>query len=304
MKKTIWIVLFLCLTIGVRGQKKEDVAAIKGQCGCFDVKFSYAETFAPQKDYKFHERYITGGREYVFVDEETKDKMVLMHLLVIGDTMVIKHWREDWDYQNTNLLAYQKHTEWKPLMLKNEQVKGQWTQAVFEVNDMPRYTGSATWNHADGKHLWENITDAPLPRREYTKRSDYQVLKRFNRIHVTENGYLHEQDNDKIIRNGNEDKLLAQEKGLNNYVKIEESKCEIAKEWWQKQRPYWVDVRSVWGKILAKNQGLNIKSKTEDGKMLWKEIDDLVKNFEKNKVADSNQRKVAINELIEKYLVK
>ncbi|PWK15054.1 hypothetical protein LV89_04992 [Arcicella aurantiaca] len=304
MKKTIWIALFLCLTIGVRGQKKEDITAIKGQCGCFDVKFSYAETFSPQKDYKFHERYITAGREYVFVDEETKDKMVLMHLLVIGDTMVIKHWREDWDYQNTNLLAYQKETEWKPLILKNEQVKGQWTQAVFEVNDMPRYTGSATWNHADGKHLWENITDAPLPRREYTKRSDYQVLKRFNRIHVTENGYLHEQDNDKIIRNGNEDKLLVQEKGLNNYVKIEESKCEIAKEWWQKQRPYWVDVRSVWGNILAKNQGLKINPKSTDGKMLWKEIDDLVKNFEKNKVADSNQRKVAINELIEKYLVK
>ncbi len=303
MKRQFLAILLIGLSTMANAQKSEDLKAIKGQCGCFDVKFSYAETFAPDKDYKFHDRYKTGGREWVFVDEESKDKMVLMHLLIIGDTMVIKHWREDWVYENTDLLAFQKGTEWKANVLPKNQVKGQWTQKVFEVNDMPRYEGTASWVHKDGKHLWANITDAPLPRREYTKRSDYQVLKRNNRIHVTEKGYLHEQDNDKIIRNAEGDKLLAQEKGLNDYVKIDDAKCKLATEFWAKNREYWLDVRNVWGQLLAQNKGLNIKTKTEDGKMLWKEIDELVEDFKKKGEGDSQKRQVAIRGLLDKYLV-
>ncbi|MES2520430.1 MAG: DUF6607 family protein [Bacteroidota bacterium] len=303
MKKITLAVLLMGVSIMVNAQKSEDLRAIKGQCGCFDVKFNYAETFAPEKDYKFHDRYKTGGREWVFVDEESKDKLVLMHLLVINDTMVIKHWREDWVYENTDLLAFEKGTEWKSLILPKNEVKGQWTQKVFEVNDMPRYEGSASWIHKDGKHLWANITDAPLPRREYTKRSDYQVLRRNNRIHVTENGYLHEQDNDKIIRAETGDKLLAQEKGLNDYLKIDDDKCLLATEFWTKNREYWVDVRAVWGQLLAKNNGLNIKTKTYEGKMLWKEIDDLVEEFKKKGIKSSQNRQTAIRALLNKYLI-
>ena len=297
----------MIFSLSLNAQKKEDIAAIKGQCGCFDVKFSYAETFAPDKDYKYHDRYRTGGREFVIADEESKDnrngdRLVLMHLLIIGDTMVIKHWREDWIYQNTDLLSYQKGTDWKPLILPKDQVKGQWTQSVFEVNDMPRYEGTASWTHKDGQHIWANITDAPLPRREYTKRSDYQVLKRNNRIHVTETGYLHEQDNDKIIRDASGDKLLAQEKGINDYRKIDDSKCELAKTWWAKNRAYWLDVRTVWGQILAQNKGLSINTKTPDGKMLWKEIDELVEEFAKKDVKDSQNRQAAVRSLLNKYL--
>lgn len=304
MKNRILATLLMGVSILANAQKSEDIKAIKGQCGCFDVKFSYAETFAPDKDYKFHDRYRTGGREWIFVDEESKnDRLVLMHLLVINDTMVIKHWREDWIYENTDLLTYQKGTEWKPLILSKNDVKGQWTQKVFEINDMPRYEGSASWNHKDGKHIWTNITDAPLPRREYTKRDDYQVLRRNNRIHVTETGYLHEQDNDKIIRSESGDKLLAQEKGINDYVKIDDSKCQLAVDFWKKNREYWFDVRTVWGNILAKNKGLNIKTTTDDGKMLWKEIDDLVEEFKKKDNKNARNRQIAIQLVLNKYLI-
>lgn len=304
MKNRILATLLMGVSILANAQKSEDIKAIKGQCGCFDVKFSYAETFAPDKDYKFHDRYRTGGREWIFVDEESKnDRLVLMHLLVINDTMVIKHWREDWIYENTDLLTYQKGTEWKTLILSKNDVKGQWTQKVFEINDMPRYEGSASWNHKDGKHIWTNITDAPLPRREYTKRDDYQVLRRNNRIHVTETGYLHEQDNDKIIRSESGDKLLAQEKGINDYVKIDDSKCQLAVDFWKKNREYWFDVRTVWGNILAKNKGLNIKTTTDDGKMLWKEIDDLVEEFKKKDNKNARNRQIAIQLVLNKYLI-
>lgn len=302
MKKLFATIVLMGVSILANAQKSEDIKAIKGQCGCFDIKFSYAETFAPEKNYQFHDRYLTGGREWVFVDEESKDKLVLMHLLVINDTLVIKHWREDWQYENTDLLAFDKGMTWKATQLPKNQVKGQWTQSVFEVNDMPRYEGTASWIHKDGKHLWANITDAPLPRREYTKRSDYQVLRRNNRIHVTPAGYLHEQDNDKVIRDASGDKLLAQEKGLNDYQKIDDAKCKLATEFWAKNREYWVDVRTVWGQLIAQNKGISLKAKSDEGKMLWKELDDLVESFKEKGEKNVTKRQTAIRFVISKYL--
>jgi hypothetical protein len=302
MKKTFIILLTSIISIATFAQKSADIEAIKGQCGCFDVRFSYAETFAPAKDYVFHDRYKTGALEYVFVDEESKNKLVLMHLLVINDTLVIKHWREDWVYQNTNLLAYDKGTTWKPKNLSKSEVKGQWTQKVFEVNDSPRYEGTASWSHFDGNHTWSNVTDAPLPRREYTKRSDYQVLRRNNRIHVTAAGYMHEQDNDKIIRNETGDKLLAQEKGWNEYKKTDEAKCKLATTFWKENREYWVDVRNVWGQIIDENKGISYKIKSDNGKSMWSELDNLVESFKKDKVTDVATRQKAIRQVLNLFL--
>ena len=65
--------------------------------------------------------------------------------------------------------------------------KGKWLQTVWEVDDAPRYQGISNWVNIDGKTYWENTADAPLPRREYTKRKDYQIMKRGNKIVVNNN---------------------------------------------------------------------------------------------------------------------
>jgi hypothetical protein len=118
-------------------------------------------TNAPDTAYEFHKRHKSGGLEWVFVDEESKDKLVLQHLLVIDDSTIIKHWRQDWIYQNTDIYKYIKDLNWKFVKVPKEQVKGQWTQKVFQVDDSPRYQGAATWIHVDGKHYWESQADAP-----------------------------------------------------------------------------------------------------------------------------------------------
>ena len=102
----------------------------------------------------------------------------IQHLLVVGppdQQMVIKHWRQDWIYENTNFYMFNGDNQWQFVNKPKSEVKGQWTQKVYQVDDSPRYQGSASWVHVDGKSYWENITSAPLPRREYTKRSDYNV---------------------------------------------------------------------------------------------------------------------------------
>src|SRR5690606_29547271 len=141
-------------------------------------------------------------------------KMALQHLLVIRDTMVIKHWREEWVYQSPVLHEFQGNKVWKRKTLPTADVAGTWTQTVWEVNDEPRYQGVSRWITNDGKTYWESTADAPLPRREYSVRNDYNILRRHNRIVLTPGGYQHEQDNDKIIRaEDGSDQLLAQEKG-------------------------------------------------------------------------------------------
>ncbi len=289
--------------------KPEDVAAIKGQCGCHEVNFLYAETFAPEKTYTFKDRYTAKGIEWVFVAEETglpgikptsqPAKIVIQHLLVAGDTMVIKHWREDWIFQNTALLKFDQNASWKRADLTPAQAKGQWTQKVFEVDDSPRYEASASWIHADGRHYWESTVDAPLPRREYTKRTDYNVMRRTNHHEIRPDGYIHEQDNDKIIRSEAGDQLLVSEKGLNTYRRTDENKCRAAKDWWAKNRLYWADVRAVWEGINT-NQGIALRGQVK-GAVLGRELDELASMAQKPDYTSATGQRL-IRETITKYV--
>src|SRR5690606_25353495 len=120
------------------------------------VTFEFAETFSPNKDYQYHDRKFDSGIEYVFIVEETDTKIALQHILVVNDTFIVKHWRQDWVYENTEVLTYHKDNEWRKVKLSPEQAKGTWTQKVFQVDDSPRYEGYGTWIHVDGRHFWES----------------------------------------------------------------------------------------------------------------------------------------------------
>ena len=274
--KTLLVCAFACAGTWAIAQspitkKNQDRTAIKSLCGCYEVTFQNAETFAPDKNYAFHERYFTKGLEWVVADEDQPGKLVLQHLLVSNDTLVTKHWREDWLHENTDLHAFDRDLRWKYTALDKAGVKGQWTQKVFQVDDSPRYEGSATWIHADGKHYWEGLADSPLPRREFTKRSDYNVMRRTNRHEITAYGWLHAQDNEKIIRTETRDSLLAQEKGLNTYRKAAEGRCQAAAEWWAANRAYWADVRATWDTVFAERKTLALRE-TVNGKRLYEQL--------------------------------
>lgn len=260
----------LSMTISSFGQtekdkKEQDIESIKEMCGCYEIKFKYTETFAPEIDYEKHLDYTAAALEWAKLIVDDDNKLSIQHLLVVSDTMVIKHWRQDWEYESQNVFYYHKDNTWKFNKLPAEDVKGQWTQKVFQVDDSPRYSGSATWVHADGKHYWENKTDSPLPRREYTKRKDYNVMLRGNRQEITEYGWLHEQDNDKVVReDGHEDVLLAQEKGYNVYTKVPDEQCKIAQEWWKSNNKFWGQVRDSWDEVYNREGELTLKKSVEE----------------------------------------
>lgn len=272
-------VLLCIISFSVLGfsqsKKKQDITAIKDMCGCFEVTFNFAETFNYSKDslYKASKTKTDKALEWAQLVEEDKGKISIQHLLQVGNPSkphIVKHWRQDWIYQNTDFYMFNGDNSWLYESKPKAVVKKQWTQKVYQVDDSPRYEGSGSWVHIDGKSYWENKTDAPLPRREYTKRSDYNVTARGNRHEITKNGWVHDQDNDKLIREaGKKDVILANEKGYNTYVRVPNSKCQAAIDWWKINSSKWQLVRNKWENVFARKANLNLEAKV-DNKVLYK----------------------------------
>ncbi|WP_222981510.1 DUF6607 family protein [Flagellimonas meishanensis] len=268
MKKTSLILAIALGTFYVseaQNNKELDRKAINDMCGCYEITFKYTETFAPDAEYEKKPDYTASALELALPIVNEDDKVSIQHLLVINDSSVIKHWRQDWIYENAKVFHYDQDNTWTFSSLPADKVQGQWTQKVYQVDDSPRYSGSSSWVHVDGKHYWENKSDSPLPRREYSKRSDYNVMKRGNHHEITSYGWVHEQDNDKIVRNETgEDVLLAQEKGMNIYKKVDAQKCQIALDWWQGHKDFWAEVRTAWNQVYDREGDLTLLKKVDD----------------------------------------
>lgn len=302
MKNTIstfLIILSLSQAIFAQDTKLiQDKKAIKSMCGCFEVGFNFAETFSYSDDSTYipsktkHETAL----EWAELVEDTDKKIVIQHLLIVGDSahpMIIKHWRQDWEFENNSFFMFNADNRWSYLQLPQSSVKGQWTQKVYQVDDSPRYEGTATWVHVDGKSFWENTTNAPLPRREYTQRSDYNLTIRRNRHEITPTGWVHDQDNDKVIHeDGKEAILLAQEKGYNTYVRVDDARCSAAKKWWTDNQAFWADVRLAWTEVYGKGKNLELAEKV-DGKHLYEFL------FEMDPSSDGKKVKKVIKSFVQ-----
>lgn len=278
-KIVLAIIFALSLTASAQKKKKQDKAAIKEMCGCFEIKFNFAETFQYGQDslYKPSEIYRTKAKEWGQLVVDENNKVVIQHILQMehaGQTHIVKHWRQDWLFENTDFYMYNGDNEWLFEEKDKKDVKGQWTQKVFQVDDSPRYEGSGTWVHVDGRSYWENTTTAPLPRREYTKRSDYNITLRGNRHEITDYGWVHDQDNRKVVREaGKDDVIIADEKGYSTYKKVDDSQCQAAQDWWRTNYDKWAMVRAKWDDVYGRNKDLNLEAKV-DNKVLYKHLFD------------------------------
>ncbi|REE08202.1 hypothetical protein DFQ09_10878 [Winogradskyella pacifica] len=299
MKKVVSVLaIVLAFTLSSNAQKKKtlDQEAIKDMCGCFEVTFNFTETFNYSNDslYRPSETKVDKGLEYAFAIEDEDDKISIQHLLQVGrpdSPHIVKHWRQDWLFQNQDFYMYNGDNNWTFEKKSKDAVKGQWTQKVFQVDDSPRYEGSGTWVHVDGKNYWENTTTAPLPRREYTKRSDYNITLRGNRHEITNYGWVHDQDNDKVLREtGKEDVIIAKEKGFNTYKKVDDSRCQASIDWWKAQQGKWALVRTKWDAVYGRNKDLTLAEKV-DNKVLFKYLLD-----------DEITAKKDINSIIESFV--
>lgn len=232
---------------------ERDRAAILAMAGEYKVSFEFTESVALRAGYETKPVKRSGGTELVVVVEDSPARIVLQHLLLDPrDNTVIKHWRQDWTWQDRELLEFRGDRRWQRRKLSPQSAKGRWTQSVYEVDDSPRYAATGRWQHRGDTSEWvSEETWRPLPRREHTTRDDYDVLVGINRHIITPWGWVHAQDNTKLdLRRNAAEPLIAREIGINTYRRISDVDFSAARAYWQRTSSYWAAVRNDWERRL------------------------------------------------------
>lgn len=243
------------------GATERDRQAIRAMAGEYEVRFAFDETVVLRPGYEQHAPYHSGAYEVVILIEDRPERVVLQHLLVSANGgHVTKHWRQDWTWQAAQRFDYSQDQVWRIRPVEHERTEGAWTQCVYEVNDAPRYCGTGRWNHRYGVSTWTSDRSwRPLPRREYSQRKDYNALNVENRHTITPGGWTHEQDNTKVVRDGEQLRhTLAREFGFNEYRRIEGFDFGPAYRYWEATQDYWARVRRQWQRRMDAHGGVHL----------------------------------------------
>ncbi len=292
---------------------ERDRRAILAMIGGYRTSFDFIETVGFNPTYKPAAPYQSWGTEYVYLVEDQGDFISLQHVIVmfikmpdksISDAVVIKHWRQDWQYEDINLNVYVGNNTWKKKEFAKEDIAGTWSQSVYQVDDSPRYQSTGHWQHKNNYSSWlSQETWRPLPRREFSVRDDYDVLIGTNRHTITPFGWVQEEENLKVKllqNNSNEiDKILAKEIGLARYEHIVNHDWKAGDEYWTKTTPFWKEVRDIWNTILEDTKVLVVK-KTIENKSLYESMFKMADNSTNNESQPLNRKE--IESILNRYI--
>ena len=240
-----------------------DRKAILAMSGEYSVKFQFKETVALRDGYELTDPYLSAATEVIEVIEDSGTRIDMQHILLVG-TRIVKHWRQTWTYEPTEMYEFKGNLTWAPRGISSAEAKGKWLQVVTQVDDSPRYAGFGAWTHEDNLSSWESDTWRPLPRREYTKRSDYQVLVARNRHTITPGGWVHEQDNYKLVLGDKANTIIAREVGLNVYEKRTDIDFSSVRTYWTETKEFWAHVRNSWTGIMDGKRTVRLAKKWQD----------------------------------------
>lgn len=248
---------------------ERDRQAILAMTGDYHVRFHFNETIAFVPDYTPLEPKRSGGYESVRVVEDRGDFIMLQHLLVVeheGETYVIKHWRQDWTYEPRSVLVYERQNYWALANVPSAERRGAWSQTVWQTDDSPRYGGVGRWSYDNNRTIWtSNTTLRPLARRDAIRHPPYNRYSSINRHALTPNGWVHEQDNDKIGERDGQSVVFVHEDGFNTYERFNEYPVAAADSYWADTAAYWAGVRRAWDEAIARRRGVWVEEEPENG---------------------------------------
>lgn len=294
----VQIIMALLLSVNVYASPEKD--AIKAQTGCYRVDFKFEETEKVDPDYPISsEPYHEWGTEWIEVDYESETEVHLQHVLLTPHGP-LKHWRQEWVKNPLRWYSFKGNNTWvaggysKP-------VEDAWLQRVYQVDDSPRYECAASWVVTEKEAAWHCKTWSPLPRREFSKRSDYNILDRGNVVVVNSEGWTHHQFNDKILFKNDKATLIAREEGANTYTRLDDSICLEAKKWWAENKSVWNDIQAVWKEIYSSYDTLKLKASVDE-KVLWMHLFELADRYAL-KTYDPKALRSETREVINKFII-
>ncbi len=194
---------FLCILplmlISSSMAQAEPKDVIKNLRGCFKVTYRFVEDGG--RDSRFD---LWQGQEYFewITLKEVESTFQLQHYGVAGGH-AMKHWREDWSETSDHA----------------------WNQKVYNpAGTELRYECTAPirfnqWRCHAGKAAKPVIRDRD--------RNDYETLDRENTVQMTSKGWIQVEINDKLNKDG---VAVSNEVGWNEYLRVDDSKCESAKK--------------------------------------------------------------------------
>jgi hypothetical protein len=243
--------------------RARDRAAILAMAGDYRVSFDFLETLLFTPGATPARPYRSWATERVYVIEDRGDFVSLQHILVMfvvdeeGRTqgpLVQKHWRQDWQYEPKRVLVFVGDERFETRAVPPAERRGAWSQTVYQVDDAPRYGSVGRFTHAAEASIWEGGEAwRPLPRREHSVRSDYQVLAGRNRHTILPTGWVHEQDNLKLVLADGKTRRLAREIGVDRYERLRDFDFTAADAYWNATASFWGLVRSGWAQRAARH---------------------------------------------------
>lgn len=251
---------------------EQDRADILAMAGNYQVRFDMQESTRWDASYTPLDRKISGGNEVVRVIEDTGRKIVLQHMLVIeqdGETFVIKHWRQDWEYEPARVLVYSDRNQWIWEDVPERMRSGRWAQTVWQVDDSPRYGGWGQFEVQGGIRRWRsNWTWRPLARRDAVRNPIYDRYLAINRQQISPDGWIHWQDNTKVGLTDGALVPIVQEYVLNSYTRSDGFAFTAADTYWAATQEYWTAVRGEWARVADENGGIGIQEVAETGTVI------------------------------------
>jgi hypothetical protein len=264
------------------GDLERDRRAILAMAGTFRTSFDFLEVVGFRNGFVPDRPYQSWGTEYVYVIRDEPRLVSLQHVLVmflegsdgkVEGPIVTKHWRQEWRYEDPELLTYRGRETWAIERLRPDVVRGTWTQAVSQVDDSPRYEAYGRWQHFGNVSTWvSSPTWRPLPRREFSVRKDYDVLIGTNRHTITPTGWVQEEDNLKVVldergRPAAAEPVLAQEIGLNRYERLVGFDDSAGRRYQERTEPFWNEVRAAWDDVAARQDSFTLRAAPDRGQL-------------------------------------
>mgnify|MGYP007027150731 FL=1 len=258
--------------------RERDRRAILAMAGDYRTSFDFIETVGFTEDYQPKAPYQSWGTERVYVVANEPEFVSLQHISVMhfvdsdgfeSDAMVVKHWRQDWRYEDTDVHAFQGRGAFVRRALDPANRKGAWTQTVYQVDDSPRYEALGRWIHAPGVSYWQSDDRRrPLPRREFSVRDDYQALYGSHRITITPAGWTQEEDALKLVldennRPSSSQPYLAREAGLSRYDRVLDYDFSAGDDYWEETGAFWSRVRQYWDALYKAESAFSFVKSAE-----------------------------------------
>ena len=303
---------FLRLQTDDLSDKARDRLAIISLAGDYRTSFDFIETMGFVPNYKPPKPYQSWGTERVYLIQDSENFISLQHILVmrfesddgeISEPMVVKHWRQDWRYEDTVTHDYQGHGVYERRDHRAQDIRGYWTQTVYQVDDSPRYEAMGKWHHRPGLSEWQSTEKRrPLPRREFSVRNDYQTLLGRHRITITQSGWIQEEDSLKLVLKPNNETpetgaMLAREAGISRYERITGYDFDAGDAYWEKSESFWRDVRAYWSEVYESSQSFEVKKRVGE-EVLFATLFDMANSTYK----DSKTRQEIIQQTIQRFV--